>query len=64
MGLKDEPNWPLMYAVLGIIMLLLHYIIPYTILKDARGLELYTFWSILVLIWIIVTILFIEKRWS
>lgn len=51
------------YAISTIVVLVLHYVIPYTILRGGLGLCLYWFWALLSLAWIVITIAFVEKAW-
>lgn len=64
MNAKGGSKWLRIYAIFGTLMLLLLYIIPYIALRSVKGFTLYGFWSFLVLAWIIITIVFIEKRWG
>jgi len=50
------------YAIVFVVVLILFYTVPYTTLRDAKGLTLITYWSLLTLVWIITTLLYI-RRW-
>lgn len=50
------------YVVLAFVVLVLHYLIPYIILYEPRGLTLTAYWTILSLFWVVITIYFI-RRW-
>ncbi len=50
------------YLTALLIALALHYAIPFTVLKEARGFELFAYWSILVVVWALLTGIYIEKR--
>jgi len=52
------------YFLWSIILILLAYIVPYTILKSGYGFTLYLFWVALALVHVIDTWLFIEKYWG
>ena len=51
-----------MYFVALLTVLVLHYVIPFTVLKEARGFELFTYWTTLVALWALITGIYIEKR--
>ena len=51
------------YLAFSLMLILAHYIVPYTILRNSKGFTLFLFWSLLVALWVIVTIIFIERRW-
>ncbi len=50
------------YLIALLIVLALHYAIPFTVLKEARGFELLAYWSILVTVWALLTGIYLEKR--
>ena len=54
----------LVYAVLALVILLIHYAIPYTILRNVTGFTLYAFWTLLSLVWVVVTLVFVGRGWS
>jgi hypothetical protein len=50
------------YVGAGIFVILLMYVIPYAILQKVKDASLFTYWTILSLIWIIVSIIYLY-RW-
>ncbi len=48
------------YALAGISILLIHYLVPYTMLKNAEGFSLYAFWGTLATIWLLITIIYLK----
>ncbi len=52
----------LTYLLSGLVIVALHYIIPFTYLRDAKGFELYTFWGFLACIWFGATLAYL-RRW-
>ncbi len=50
------------YVLWTIIVLLLAYIVPYTILHSVRDFTLYLFWTILALIHFAVTLAYISRK--
>jgi len=52
----------LLYLAMLFLVLLLHYIVPFTLLRECSGFELYTYWLLLAIAWIIVTGVYMEKR--
>ncbi|ADG90530.1 hypothetical protein [Thermosphaera aggregans] len=49
------------YIGAGIFLILLMYVIPYAILQKVKDASLFTYWTILSLIWIIVSIIYLYK---
>ncbi len=52
----------IVYLIALLIVLALHYTIPFTVLRDVKGFELFAYWSILVAVWALLTGIYIEKR--
>ncbi len=52
----------ILYLVTLLILMALHYIIPFTLLREVRGFELFTFWTALVVIFAIITGIYVERR--
>ena len=52
-----------LYALWSIIVIVLAYIVPYTLLHSVRDFTLYLFWTLLAIIHFTVTIAYISKRW-
>jgi hypothetical protein len=50
------------YVGAGILVILLMYITPYAILQKVKDASLFTYWTTLSLIWIIVSIIYLY-RW-
>ena len=50
------------YLATLFLTLLLHYVIPFTILRECNGFELYTYWLLLAIAWLVVTGIYIEKK--
>jgi uncharacterized membrane protein len=50
------------YVGAGILVILLMYITPYAILQKVKDASLFTYWTILSLIWIIVSIIYLYRR--
>jgi hypothetical protein len=48
------------YALTGISILTIHYLIPYTVLKNAEGFSLYAFWGLLATLWLLITIIYLK----
>lgn len=51
------------YLALAVVVLVLHYLVPYTVLHEPRGLALATYWTLLSLIWVVVTLYYMRRRW-
>jgi hypothetical protein len=49
------------YVGAGIFVISLMYVIPYAILQKVKDTSLFTYWTILSLIWIIVSIIYLYK---
>jgi len=54
----------LIYLIIGLVILVIHYLIPYTVLKEAPDMSLYMFWALLATLRVVATSLFIELRWG
>ncbi len=52
-----------LYALWTILVILLAYIVPYTLLHSVRDFSLYLFWTILALIHFTVTLAYITRKW-
>jgi len=52
------------YAALALAVLVVHYVVPYTALRNSADFTLYTFWTLLSAAWIAATIVFIERWWG
>ena len=52
----------IVYLAVLLTVLALHYVVPFTVLKEAKGFELFAYWSILVIAWALLTGIYIEKR--
>jgi len=50
------------YIVAGILVILLMYVIPYAFLQRVKDVSLFTYWAVLSLTWIIVSIIYLY-RW-
>ena len=51
------------FVVSSLAMILVHYLIPYTVLHHVRDFSLFMYWALLVLAWIVITSIIIEKWW-
>jgi len=51
-----------LYIALGLIVISLHYIIPYSILREASGFSLFIYWVSLAAAWIAITVIYL-RRW-
>jgi len=51
------------YAVLAIVVLAVHYVIPYALMRENVGVWLYAFWALLAAFWIAVSSAFVERAW-
>jgi len=49
------------YLLGGVLAILASYLVPYLLLRDVRGLELFTYWSLLVAAWIILTAVYLRR---
>jgi len=49
------------YLLGGVLAILASYLVPYMLLRDARGLELFAYWSLLVVAWIILTAVYLRR---
>ncbi len=52
-----------LYTLWTIIIILLAYLVPYTVLRSVRDFTLYLFWSILTILHFTVTVAYISKKW-
>ncbi len=50
----------LILTSLGLLILLLSYLVPFTLLKDSRDLTLYTFWLFLVIASFITSLIYLR----
>ncbi len=51
------------FVISSLAMVLVHYLIPYTVLHHVRDFSLFMYWALLVLVWIVITSIIIEKWW-
>jgi len=49
------------YLLGGVLVILASYLVPYLLLRDTRGLELFAYWSLLVAAWIILTAVYLRR---
>ncbi|GEM_PF-1303451 len=52
---------PRQYIVAGVFVIVLMYVIPYVFLNKARDASLFTYWMVLSLIWIIISIIYLYR---
>ena len=52
----------LRYLIALLATITLHYVIPFTLLRESRGFELFAFWTVLVAAFAIVTGIYVERR--
>ncbi|QOR94221.1 hypothetical protein IMZ38_06260 [Thermosphaera chiliense] len=50
------------YIVAGILVILLMYVVPYAFLQGVKDVSLFTYWAVLSLTWIIVSVIYLY-RW-
>ncbi|MEM0453160.1 MAG: hypothetical protein QXO98_00675 [Sulfolobales archaeon] len=50
------------YVILFIVLMLVFYLVPYTLYVSAKGFTLFAYWALLTLMWIIMTLLYL-RRW-
>ncbi len=52
---------PRQYIVAGVFVIVLMYVIPYVFFNKARDASLFTYWMVLSLIWIIISIIYLYR---
>ncbi len=63
-AVKRAPMRHIRYFIMvSLIMIVIHYLVPYTILLNATNFALFAYWALLVLFWIIVTSIIVERWW-
>lgn len=63
-AIKGVPMRRLKYFIMvSLIMIVMHYLVPYTILLNATNFALFAYWVLLVLFWIVVTSIIVERWW-
>ncbi|MEL9908144.1 MAG: hypothetical protein QXP97_00430 [Desulfurococcus sp.] len=50
-----------LYMLGSILVIMASYIVPYLILYNAKGLELFLFWILLAITWITVSIIYLRR---
>ncbi|WP_162835686.1 hypothetical protein [Desulfurococcus mucosus] len=50
-----------LYTMGSLITILSSYVVPYIFLRNSRGLELFLFWTLLTLAWIIASIVYLRR---
>lgn len=53
----------ILYALWSIIVIILAYFTPYTLLQSVHDFTLYMFWALLAVIHFTVTIIYMSKKW-
>lgn len=48
------------FAAAGFSVLAAHYVVPYTVLKEAPGFALFLFWTLVGVIWLAVTLAYVR----
>ncbi len=48
------------FAAVGVSVLAAHYIIPYTVLKEASGFILFMFWTLIGVLWLAATLAYVR----
>ncbi|MCS7108734.1 MAG: hypothetical protein NZ911_04985 [Sulfolobales archaeon] len=51
------------YVALLVLFTALFYLVPYTLYVGVRGFTLFTYWSLLTLLWIAITLIYL-RRWG